>query len=58
MGGLTGGIKIGLSESKLPISVEAVDLKVPEETIKALDERLVLVYTGKTRLAKNLLQVS
>ncbi|KAK3086211.1 hypothetical protein FSP39_015281 [Pinctada imbricata] len=56
VGGLTGGIKIGLSESKLPISVEAVDLKVSEKTIQALNERLVLIYTGKTRLAKNLLQ--
>ena len=53
-----GGIKIGLSEAKLPIAVEAVDLKVSTEVIQMVNERLLLIYTGKTRLARNLLQVS
>ena len=52
-----GGIKIGLSEAKLPIAVEAVDLKVSTEVIQMVNERLLLIYTGKTRLARNLLQV-
>lgn len=57
VGGLMGGIKIGLSEAKLPIAVEAVDLKVSDEVIRMVNERLLLIYTGKTRLARNLLQV-
>lgn len=57
VGGLMGGIKIGLSEAKLPIAVEAVDLKVSNEVIQMVNERLLLIYTGKTRLARNLLQV-
>lgn len=57
VGGLMGGIKIGLSEAKLPIAVEAVDLKVSDEVIQMINERLLLIYTGKTRLARNLLQV-
>ncbi|XP_022341951.2 L-fucose kinase-like isoform X3 [Crassostrea virginica] len=56
VGGLMGGIKIGLSEAKLPIAVEAVDLKVSTEVIQMVNERLLLIYTGKTRLARNLLQ--
>uniref|UniRef100_A0A8W8K6I8 L-fucose kinase n=1 Tax=Magallana gigas TaxID=29159 RepID=A0A8W8K6I8_MAGGI len=56
VGGLMGGIKIGLSEAKLPIAVEAVDLKVSDEVIQMVNERLLLIYTGKTRLARNLLQ--
>lgn len=57
VGGICGGIHIGLSEGKLPVSIQAVDLKVSEETVKAFNERIVLIYTGKTRLARNLLQV-
>ena len=57
VGGLCGRIHLGLSEGKLPLSIQAVDLKVSPETIKAFNERLVLIYTGKTRLARNLLQV-
>ncbi|XP_063440263.1 L-fucose kinase-like isoform X2 [Mytilus trossulus] len=56
VGGICGGIHIGLSEGKLPVSIQAVDLKVSEETVKAFNERIVLIYTGKTRLARNLLQ--
>lgn len=56
VGGLCGGIHLGLSEGKLPLSIQAVDLKVSAETVKAFNERIVLIYTGKTRLARNLLQ--
>ncbi|XP_052061066.1 L-fucose kinase-like isoform X2 [Mytilus californianus] len=56
VGGICGGIHLGLSEGKLPVSIQAVNLKVSEETVKAFNERIVLIYTGKTRLARNLLQ--
>lgn len=58
IGGLTGGFKLGVSGASLPLFVEAKDLNISEEVIKAFNERLVLIYTGKTRLARNLLQVS
>jgi len=58
IGGLTGGIKLGVSAASLPLFVEYIDLEVEEDVIKAFNERLVLIYTGKTRLARNLLQVS
>ncbi|XP_041375931.1 L-fucose kinase-like [Gigantopelta aegis] len=56
IGGLCGGIHLGLSEAKLPLKVETVDLKVPQTIIDNFNKRLVLVYTGRTRLARNLLQ--
>ena len=57
IGGLTGGFKLGVSGASLPLFVEAKDLSVGEDIIQAFNERLVLIYTGKTRLARNLLQV-
>ncbi|KAL5013089.1 hypothetical protein ScPMuIL_011640 [Solemya velum] len=56
VGGLCGGIQLGLSEAKLPLEVGTVDLDVPSEVITEFNNRLVLIYTGKTRLARNLLQ--
>uniref|UniRef100_A0A3Q3EDS5 L-fucose kinase n=1 Tax=Labrus bergylta TaxID=56723 RepID=A0A3Q3EDS5_9LABR len=41
VGGLVGGVKVGRSRASLPLQVE---------------QHLLLVYTGKTRLARNLLQ--
>ncbi|KAK7460328.1 hypothetical protein BaRGS_00038916 [Batillaria attramentaria] len=56
IGGLMGGVHLGLSEAKLPLFVEPVDLKVSEKRIEDFNSRLLLIYTGKTRLARNLLQ--
>lgn len=56
IGGLKGSIHLGLSEAKLPLYVEAIDLRIKPELIKEFNERLLLIYTGKTRLARNLLQ--
>lgn len=58
IGGLVGGIRLGLSEAKLPLQVDVVDLQVRKEYIEKFTDHLVLIYTGKTRLARNLLQVS
>ena len=58
VGGLSGGITLGLSEAKLPLHVDIQHLDVSEEIVKAFNERIVLVYTGKTRLARNILQVN
>ncbi|XP_056680562.1 L-fucose kinase isoform X2 [Monodelphis domestica] len=56
VGGLVPGIKIGRSRAQLPLKVEVEEISVPPDFIQTLNEHLLLVYTGKTRLARNLLQ--
>lgn len=52
------GIKIGRSKAQLPLRVEVEEISVPEGFARTLSDHLLLVYTGKTRLARNLLQVN
>ncbi|XP_051485160.1 L-fucose kinase isoform X2 [Apus apus] len=56
VGGLVPGIKIGRSKAQLPLRVEVEKIPVPDGFIQTLNDHLLLVYTGKTRLARNLLQ--
>ncbi|XP_023564926.1 L-fucose kinase isoform X4 [Octodon degus] len=56
VGGLMPGIKVGRSRPQLPLKVEVEEITVPEGFVQKLNEHLLLVYTGKTRLARNLLQ--
>ncbi|WAR12484.1 FCSK-like protein, partial [Mya arenaria] len=56
VGGLMGGVRLGVSEAGLPLKVDAHDLDLGPEVVQAFNDRLVLIYTGKTRLARNLLQ--
>lgn len=56
VGGLVPGIKIGRSKARLPLKVEVEPIAVPEGFTHTLNEHLLLLYTGKTRLARNLLQ--
>ncbi|XP_068812258.1 L-fucose kinase isoform X3 [Struthio camelus] len=56
VGGLVPGIKIGRSKAQLPLRVEVEEIPVPEGFAQTLNDHLLLVYTGKTRLARNLLQ--
>uniref|UniRef100_A0A8D3B8R9 L-fucose kinase n=1 Tax=Scophthalmus maximus TaxID=52904 RepID=A0A8D3B8R9_SCOMX len=56
VGGLVGGVKVGRSRTFLPLQVEVERLSPPDDFLVALEQRLLLVYTGKTRLARNLLQ--
>ncbi|XP_042337041.1 L-fucose kinase-like, partial [Plectropomus leopardus] len=58
VGGLVGGVKVGRSRAFLPLRVEVERLCPPEDFLVSLEQHLLLVYTGKTRLARNLLQVS
>lgn len=51
------GIKIGRSKAQLPLRVDVERIPVTDEFVKTLNDHLLLVYTGKTRLARNLLQV-
>ncbi|XP_075290022.1 L-fucose kinase isoform X2 [Opisthocomus hoazin] len=56
VGGLVPGIKIGRSKAQLPLRVEVEEIPVPDGFTQTLSDHLLLVYTGKTRLARNLLQ--
>ncbi|NXJ83259.1 FUK kinase, partial [Trogon melanurus] len=56
VGGLVPGIKIGRSKARLPLRVEVEKVLVPDGFTQTLNDHLLLVYTGKTRLARNLLQ--
>uniref|UniRef100_A0A672HET9 L-fucose kinase n=1 Tax=Salarias fasciatus TaxID=181472 RepID=A0A672HET9_SALFA len=56
VGGVVGGLKVGRSSAALPLKVEVERLRPPEDFLASLEQHLLLVYTGKTRLARNLLQ--
>ncbi|XP_064315301.1 L-fucose kinase isoform X2 [Phalacrocorax carbo] len=56
VGGLVPGFKIGRSKAQLPLRVEVEKIPVPNGFTQTLNDHLLLVYTGKTRLARNLLQ--
>ncbi|NXK68312.1 FUK kinase, partial [Sylvietta virens] len=55
-GGLVPGIKIGRSKAQRGGRVEVEQIPVPDGFTQILNNHLLLVYTGKTRLARNLLQ--
>ncbi|CAH2323870.1 L-fucose kinase isoform X1 [Pelobates cultripes] len=56
VGGLIPGVKIGRSAPQLPLRVRVDEIQLPEGFLQTLNQHLLLVYTGKTRLARNLLQ--
>ncbi|KAG1683639.1 L-fucose kinase [Nymphon striatum] len=57
VGGITGGICRGYSDKGLPLEVKVEEIKLSEENIDLLNDHLLLIYTGKVRLARNILQV-
>ena len=56
VGGLIGGFKIGRTAPKIPLHVTTELLHTSEEFFQKFSNHLKLIYTGKTRLARNLLQ--
>jgi len=56
VGGLIGGLKMARSAGALPLKVDTEVVPVSDEFRNTLSSHLVLIYTGKTRLARNLLQ--
>ncbi|XP_072135383.1 L-fucose kinase isoform X1 [Mobula birostris] len=56
VGGLVPGIKLGCSKPQLPLQVDIERIPVTGEFVRTLNDHLLLVYTGKTRLARNILQ--
>ncbi len=56
VGGLTGGIKLLTTRPGLPQQVRIEPVTLAPETAASLAGRLVMVYTGQQRLAKDLLR--
>lgn len=56
VGGVTGGLVRGSSEPHLPLHVDVEMLPLSLELCHHLSSHFLLLYTGKVRLAKNLLQ--
>ena len=56
VGGLHPGINLGLSQASHSVSVTTVPACISERLCLQLNSRLLLLFTGKPRLAKNLLQ--
>ena len=56
VGGLTGGIKLVTTGPGLPQAIRVAPVPLSAQTAADLTDRLLLVYTGQQRLAKNLLR--
>jgi len=56
VGGVAPGIKMVTSVPGIRQTIVCTPLHMEPETIRELDERLVLIYTGQRRLARNLLR--
>ncbi|KAK8762963.1 hypothetical protein V5799_034428 [Amblyomma americanum] len=56
VGGVTGGLVHGSSQPHLPLHVDVEILPLSLEFCHRLSNHFLLLYTGKVRLAKNLLQ--
>lgn len=55
-GGLYGGPKISHTKKGLPVLISTKQIQTPPGFVGDLSSHLLLVYTGTTRLARNLLQ--
>ena len=56
VGGIFGGAKIARSPATLPMKVETEIIELPQGFREKLSSHLILIYTGRARLARNLLQ--
>ncbi|KAL9186619.1 hypothetical protein ACHAXT_005857 [Thalassiosira profunda] len=57
IGGLVGGLKLGSSEAHaLPLQTQVQCYELPPALVEEMNQRLVLTFSGKPRLAKNILQ--
>ncbi|CAL1279495.1 unnamed protein product [Larinioides sclopetarius] len=54
--GITGGVNRGYSEPTFPLHVKVEPLQIQNSILEKLNAHILLIYTGKVRLAKNLLQ--
>ncbi|CEL98093.1 unnamed protein product [Vitrella brassicaformis CCMP3155] len=56
VGGLNGGARLGQSGKGLPLRVEATAIPLEPAVVDRLNRHLLLIYTGRSRLAKCILQ--
>lgn len=56
VGGVLGGFKSTICPAEEPLVLEPKQLQISNEFRCQVEKRLLVVFTGKTRLAKNLLQ--
>eukprot|EP00550_Attheya_septentrionalis_P005260 CAMPEP_0198290034 /NCGR_PEP_ID=MMETSP1449-20131203/8028_1 /TAXON_ID=420275 /ORGANISM="Attheya septentrionalis, Strain CCMP2084" /LENGTH=1166 /DNA_ID=CAMNT_0043988459 /DNA_START=189 /DNA_END=3689 /DNA_ORIENTATION=- len=57
IGGIFGGLKLGTSDAHvIPLRTRVKEFHLPPEIEIELNNRLTLVFTGRPRLAKNILQ--
>ena len=56
VGGIAPGMKLCTSSQGLPLRVSSAAVQVPGGFLDKLSSHIVLIYTGKTRLARDLLQ--
>ena len=56
VGGLTPGIKLCSARAGLHQEIQTTVLSVTADTMKELNERFCIIYTGQRRLARNLLR--
>mmetsp|Transcript_7277 Transcript_7277/g.17204 ORF Transcript_7277/g.17204 Transcript_7277/m.17204 type:complete len:197 (-) Transcript_7277:45-635(-) len=56
VGGLLGGVKVSRSAPKLPLRVIPEVVPVSPDFVRTVCNHMVLVFTGRPRLAKHLLQ--
>lgn len=56
VGGLTGGIKYFTSMPGTYQDIKVDVLDIPEETMRELNERFALIFSGQRRLARNVLR--
>lgn len=57
VGGLCPGVKMATSENCLPLKIKVTPIDVPDGFLETIAKHLLVVFTGKTRLARNMLQV-
>jgi fucokinase len=56
VGGLIGGAKLATSKNVLPLQTNVEQIHLSPNFQDKLNDRLLLAFTGQTRLAKNILQ--
>jgi len=54
--GIVGGVKTVVSSSKIPLQIKIDPVDASHLDIPSFEDRLLFAYTGRTRLAKNILQ--
>jgi fucokinase len=55
VGGIWGGFKLTTAKNQLPLEISVKQIKLSKESLDEINSRLILIYTGITRLAKDLL---